>query len=215
MPCLSLNLRLLPRSRHGLMDRQYVTMGLPAEADRMKPEEINLIKRTQQGETEAMEKLYDIYKRPLFNLIYRHTYNFAVAEDLLQDIFIKIFTHIKDIQAEGTFKGWVYRITLNTCYSYLRQNKNKLKKTVALEGVKHTLKQEDVLPQDRSLRIPLEEAIKTLPPRLRSVFLLHDVQGFKHEEISQVLGCAVGTSKSQLFKARLKIRNYLKNKQII
>ncbi len=215
MPCLSLNLRLRPRSRHGLISIQCVTMSLPAEEERMKPEEINLIKRSQQGEIEAMEKLYDMYRKPLFNLIYRHTYNFAVAEDLLQDIFIKIFTNIQDIKVEGTFRGWVYRIALNTCYSYLRQNKSKLQKTVALEGVEHTLKQDEPLLKDRSLRRPLEEAIKILPPRLKSVFLLHDVQGFKHEEISQVLGCAVGTSKSQLFKARLKLRNHLKDKQII
>ncbi|MFQ5720976.1 MAG: RNA polymerase sigma factor [Candidatus Aminicenantales bacterium] len=215
MPCLSLNLRLRSRSRHGLISGQYVTMSLPAEEERMKAEEISLIKRSQQGETEAMEKLYDMYKKPLFNLVYRHTYNFAAAEDLLQDIFIKIFTNLQNIKVEGTFRGWVYRIALNTCYSYLRDSKNRIQKTVALEGVEHTLKQDEPAIADRSLRKPLEEAIKVLPPRLKSVFLLHDVQGFKHEEISQMLGCAVGTSKSQLFKARLKIRNYLKSKQII
>jgi RNA polymerase sigma-70 factor (ECF subfamily) len=63
------------------------------------------------------------------------------------------------------------------------------------------------------MRKTLEEAIQKLPHKLKSIFLLHDVQGFKHEEIAQTLGCSVGTSKSQLFKARMKIREYLKNKQ--
>ena len=215
MPYLSLNLRLHSRSQNGVISNQCVKMGMPAEEERMKPEEISLIKRGQQGEAEAMEKLYDIYKKPLFNLIYRYTYDFAVAEDLLQDIFIKIFTHLKDIQTEGTFKGWVYRIALNTCYSYLRSSKSRLQKTVALDGVEHTLCQKQAEPRQREMKRPIEEAIRALPPRLKSVFLLHDVQGFKHEEISQVLGCAVGTSKSQLFKARLKLRNHLKDKQII
>lgn len=174
----------------------------------------DLINRSQEGDPQAMETLYERYKRPLFSLIYRHTYNFEAAEDLLQDVFIKIFSHIKDIQNVDTFKAWSYRIALNSCYSYLRSRRSASGKTVPLEEVEGLIRSNHDVEQ-RAMRKPLDNAIESLPHRLKSVFLLHDVQGFKHEEISQMLGCSVGTSKSQLFKARMRIRAYLKDKQAL
>lgn len=194
---------------------QYVKMGLNLNEDLMDSEEKDLIRRSREGDTQAMEALYEQYKRPLFNLVYRHTYNFEAAEDLIQDIFLKIFTHLHDVHNEDTFKGWVYRIALNTCYGYLRGKKSQLQKTVPLSEVERKVKGESHEPQERMIKGPLDEAIQALPTKLKSTFLLYDVQGFKHEEIAQILGCAVGTSKSQLFKARMKIRDYLKNKQIL
>ena len=194
---------------------QYVTMGTKAEESEMKLEEIDLIKRSREGDMGAREALYKLYKRPLFNLVYRHTYNFAVAEDLLQDIFLKIFTHLRDVRNEVTFKGWAYRIALNTCYSYLRGRKSQLQKTIPLSAVESVINEGSIEAHDRMMRKPLDDAIQSLPNKLKSVFLLHDVQGFKHEEVAQTLGCAVGTSKSQLFKARMKIREYLKNRQML
>jgi len=174
---------------------------------------IDLVKRCREGDMEAMEAIYEHYKRPVFNIIYRHTYNRNVAEDLLQDIFIKIFTHLHTLQRDDTFGGWLYRIAINTCYSYLRGKKSQLYKTVPLSEVEGKLQEKIDDSGDRMMREPLEEAIQNLSHKLKSVFLLHDVQGFKHGEIAQILGCSVGTSKSQLFKARMKIRGYLKNKQ--
>jgi RNA polymerase sigma-70 factor (ECF subfamily) len=133
----------------------------------------------------------------------------------LQEIFIKVFTHLKDIQRVETFPGWLYRIAVNTCYSYLRQNKTELQKKVPLSEVEAEMKQPEGESPESYLKKPLDEAIEVLPKKLKSVFLLHDVQGFKHREISRMLGCSVGTSKSQLFKARLKIRNVLRDKKIL
>jgi RNA polymerase sigma-70 factor (ECF subfamily) len=175
----------------------------------------DLIKRSREGDTVAMEAIYERYKQPIFNLVYRYTYNVAVAEDLLQDIFLKIFTHLKDLQKEETFIGWLYRIAINTCYSYLRSIKSPLKKTIPLENVEKKIDKDASDTQDNVLKKPLDDAIQNLPPKLKSVFLLHEVQGYKHAEIAQILGCSVGTSKSQLFKARLKLRQFLKNKQLI
>lgn len=175
----------------------------------------DLIERSQEGDTQALEALYKKYKRPLFNLAYRHTYNTEVAEDLLQDIFVKIFTNLQGLQNAETFNGWVYRIALNTCYSYLRSMRSKHKKTVSLSEVERVIQTDHNGVQERVMKRPLDEAIQSLPKGLRSVFLLHDVQGFKHEEIAKMLGCSAGTSKSQLFKARMKIRAYLKDKGIL
>lgn len=193
----------------------YVKIHINEEEDVVDLEEKDLIKRSREGDTQAMEALYELYKRPLFNLVYRHTYNLETTEDLMQDIFLKIFTNLQNLQDESTFGGWAYRIALHTCYSYLRGKKSPLRKTIPLNDVERLIKEEASEPHDRMMRKPLDDAIQALPKGLKSIFLLHDVQGFKHEEIAQMLGCSVGTSKSQLFRARMKIREYLKNKQML
>jgi RNA polymerase sigma-70 factor (ECF subfamily) len=175
----------------------------------------SLIRRSQEGDSLAIEAIYEQYKRPLFTLAYRYTYNSATTEDLLQEIFIKVFTHLKDIEKVETFSGWVYRIAINTCYSYLREKKDELQKTIPMSDVKAEVEEPREQSRDLDLKKPLDEAIETLPKKLKTVFLLHDVQGFKHHEISRMLDCSIGTSKSQLFKARLRLRNYLRDKQIL
>ena len=176
----------------------------------------DLIRLAQGGDTGAMEAIYNRLKTPLFNLAFRYTYNRAAAEDLLQEIFLKVFSHLEDVQNMDTFVAWAYRIALNTCFSYLRQKKIELQKTVSLTDVESTVQDigRGVSPEN-DIRKPLDKAIETLPHRLREIFLLHDVQGFKHEEIARMLGLSVGTSKSQLFKARLKLRNYLIDRRVI
>jgi RNA polymerase sigma-70 factor (ECF subfamily) len=175
----------------------------------------DLISRSREGELGAAEDLYGIFKQPIFNLAYRHTLNPATAEDLLQDIFLKVFTNLGSVRDVETFPAWVYRIALNTCYSHLRQKRAAGGRSVPLEELEGRLEDESSEPVERDLRGPLDEAIRALPNRLRCVFVLHDVEGYKHHEISRILGCSVGTSKSQLFKARLKLRNILKAKAIV
>ena len=168
-----------------------------------------LIRRSQAGDGQAMEALYYRYKTALFNMAYRYTYDRATAEDLLQEIFIKVFTHIEDVRRTETFTGWIYRIALNTCYSHLRGKKIELQKNVPLADIEGALHAPGESESSNDVRRPLDEAIARLPEKLKEIFLLHDVQGFKHEEIARMLGLSVGTSKSQLFKARLKLRDFL------
>jgi RNA polymerase sigma-70 factor (ECF subfamily) len=174
----------------------------------------DLIDRGKAGNALALEAIYGRYKTALFNLAFRYTYNRAVAEDLLQEIFIKIFTHLDDVKTAETFTGWVYKIALNTCYSYLRGKRVEIEKSVPLAEVEGVLHDGANGAGSRDLRRPLDEAIGALPLKLKEIFLLHDVQGFKHEEIARMLGLAVGTSKSQLFKARIRVRDFLKKKGI-
>ncbi len=169
-----------------------------------------LIERSQKGDERAMEAIYGRYKTALFNLAYRYTTDRATAEDLLQEIFIKIFTHIGGVNRVETFTAWVYRIALNTCYSHLRTRRVEVRNAVPLEDVEpfiHSGRNDEA---GGDLRKHLEDAIALLPRGLREVFILHDVQGFKHGEIARTLGLSAGTSKSQLFKARLKLRQILK-----
>jgi len=172
----------------------------------------DLIKRGREGDIQALEAIYKQFNRPLFNLVYRYTYNREIAEDLLQDIFIKVFSHLQDIRNEETFVGWIYRIAINTCYSYLRRKKSQLQRTIPLNEVEGTIEGKTNESGDQIMKKSLDDAVKILPDKMKSIFLLHDVQGFKHKEIARMLGCSMGTSKSQLFKARMKIRESLKNK---
>ena len=173
----------------------------------------SLIRRGKEGDNQAMEEIYERYKSSFFNLAYRYTYDRVSAEDLLQDIFIKIFTHLQDVHKEETFVAWMYRIAVNSCYSYLRSKKSRDNRLVALSSIEGRKEEAVYDSHEASLRGPLDEAVQLLPEKLRAVFLLHDVQGYKHGEIARMLDIEIGTSKSQLFKARLKIREFLKNKQ--
>ena len=170
----------------------------------------DLVTRGRAGDLAAMESLYEMFKGPVFGLVYRYCQNRAVAEDLLQDVFLKVFSHMEGVREAATFPGWIFRIAVNTAYSHLRQKRVQGDKLVPLGDVEGRLEEPGAEPVERDLQGPLEEAIQALAPRLRSVFVLHDVQGYKHEEIARLLGCAIGTSKSQLFKARIKVRDHLK-----
>jgi len=175
----------------------------------------NLVRRSREGDSQSMGLLYEQFKGRMFSLAYRYTYNAASAEDLLQDIFIRVFTHLETLDKDEAFTGWMYRIAINTCLSYLRSNKKNIQQAVSLSSIEYTVGEDTQNVTEKMLEKPLDEAIQSLSTKLKSVFLLHDVQGFKHKEIAQILGCSDGTSKSQLFKARMKIRKKLEKKQLI
>ena len=172
-----------------------------------------LIERSLAGDAGAMQAIYERYKRPLFGLAFRFASDHATAEDLLQDIFLKIFSHLGDVKNPETFTAWVHRIALNTCYSHLRSRRGTVGRTVSLSDIEGWVTDPSSGERRYDLRKPLQDAIRTLPEKLRGVFTLHDIQGFKHEEISVMMGWSVGTSKSQLFKARMRLRRCLRPKK--
>ncbi len=175
----------------------------------------DLINRSRGGDAQAMEAIYQRFNRPLFSLIYRYTTNREVAEDLLQDVFLKIFSKLESLRKTETFVSWMYRIAVNTCFGYLRGSKSQVQRTVPLNNMKEKIGEKTAEPSVRLMKKTLDNAIHSLPARMKTIFLLHDVQGFKHEEIAPMLGCSVGTSKSQLFKARMKIRERLERGKVI
>ncbi len=175
----------------------------------------DLIRRSRAGDSQAMGSIYEHFKSPLFGLAYRYTNNATAAEDLIQDIFLKAFTNLPSLDNDDAFVGWLYRIAVNTSLSYIRSHKRGAHKEVPLSEVEGILKSGVQGRPEDLLNKSISEALQTLSPKLKSVFMLHDVQGFKHEEVAQILDCSVGTSKSQLFKARMKIRNHLEKKQVL
>jgi len=174
----------------------------------------DLIIRSQAGGTAAMEEIYRRFKTGLFNLAFRYSYDRSTAEDLLQEIFIKVFSNMDNVKNPDTFAGWIFRIGLNTCYSHLRSRRTEMEKGVPLEHIEGTIHGSAVENPAGDARKSLDDGIAVLPNKLREIFLLHDVQGFKHEEIARMLGLSVGTSKSQLFKARLRMRAFLTDRGV-
>jgi RNA polymerase sigma-70 factor, ECF subfamily len=174
----------------------------------------DLLERDKAGEERALETLYETNKARIYKLAYRHTFNQATAEDLLQDTFVKVFSHLDDVKDPATFPAWLYRVALNTCYSYLRGKKLRSETMVPLSTVEGRIEEAADDSPENDLRGPIASALETLPPKLKRIFVLHDVEGFKHGEIARILGCSVGTSKSQLFKARMKVRRILRGRGI-
>jgi RNA polymerase sigma-70 factor (ECF subfamily) len=195
------------------MDRTRGEGPVWGTADKARLEE--LVARGREGDLAALESIYEMFKGPVFGLVYRYAQNRAAAEDLLQDVFVKVFSNMRHVRGAATFPAWVFRIALNTAYSYLRQKRIQTEKLVPLGDLEGRIEEPGAEPVERDFQGTLEQAIRTLAPRLKSVFVLHDVQGFKHEEIARTLGCAVGTSKSQLFKARIKVREYLRVRKAV
>jgi len=177
--------------------------------------ESEAIEQAKQGQEAAFEVLYHLHKRRVYSLCLRMVSNPAQAEDLAQEAFLQLFRKIGTFRGESAFSTWLHRMTVNVVLMQLR------KKGLPVVSLEETLEAEDEAPRkefgtkDLKLtgsidRLQLQRAIDRLPPGYRTVFVLHDVEGFEHNEIAQIVGCSIGNSKSQLHKARLKLRDYLK-----
>jgi RNA polymerase sigma-70 factor (ECF subfamily) len=174
-----------------------------------------LVRRCAGGDEKAIEAIYHRFKTPIFNLARRYTRNSTSAEDILQEVFVIAITHIGDVKDVAKFPGWLFRVAINTSLAYVKSGMVQEQAQVPIEDVERTLASTAGEDSGAAMRRPLEQAIDVLPPRLKTVFLLHDVEGFKHEEIAGMLGCTAGTSKSNLFKARMKLRQYLMDRGYI
>jgi len=143
------------------------------------------------------------------------TQNVAEAEDLAQEAFIQLFRKIGSFRGESAFTTWLHRLTVNQVLMHFRKKGVKLEQTTddgetPVQIVAGTQNPNAMPVVDR---IALDRAIGQLPPGYRTVFVLHDVEGHEHEEIAGMLGCSVGTSKSQLHKARMKLRTLLRQQK--
>jgi len=180
--------------------------------------ETQLIARAQQGDEEAFAALHEAHKRRVYSLCLRMTGDTAEAEDLSQEAFLQLFRKISTFRGESAFTTWLHRLVVNVVLMHLR--KKGLQK-ISLDEVDTSQEEpvkRDYGEDDRRLigsidRIILGRAIAALPPGYRAVFVLHDVEGFEHNEIAQIMDCSIGNSKSQLHKARMKLREHLRRDQ--
>ena len=173
--------------------------------------ELQLVERCRRGELGAFEELYRQHSGRLFSLAVRMLGNQADAEDQLQEIFLSAHRKLESFRGEAALGTWLYRLAMNQLLDYVRSRAARTGQltdglddaTVLAHAAGHRL-------ADRTIeRIDLERALTELPEGCRAAFLLHDVEGLEHKEVSDVLGIAEGTSKSQVHKARLKLRALL------
>lgn len=179
------------------------------------PRAADLIKRAQHGDSDAFGALFQAHRSRVYAVCLRMTSNTAEAEDLTQDAFLQVFRKITKFRGDSAFSTWVHRIAVNTVLMHFRK---RLSGHVSLDEpnvdsdgakVRH-----EYGARDRNLagcidRVALARAIKQLPPGYRTIFLLHEVEGYEHQEIAEMLSCSVGNSKSQLYKAKLRFRELL------
>ena len=179
--------------------------------------EAEAIERAKLGDAEAFETLYHLHKRRVYSLCLRMTGNTAAAEDLTQEAFLQLFRKIATFRGESAFSTWLHRMSVNVVLMQLR------KKGLAVVPLEETFESEeeaaprkepgadDVRLTGSIDRLRLKRAIEELPQGYRTIFLLHDVEGYEHNEIASIIGCSIGNSKSQLHKARMKLRDLLRN----
>ncbi|TMP40083.1 RNA polymerase sigma factor [Pseudoalteromonas rubra] len=166
-----------------------------------------LVLRAQQGEQVAFEQLYQQCYRRVYGLCLRLLADQAHAEDATQEVFVQLWHKIAQFQGQSKFTTWLHSVTSNVAISYLRKQKNWLQKVVSLEdsGMEQT-----ELAQCDSLN-GLDKLVLRLPERARLVFVLHAVEGYRHEEVAGMLNMAVGSSKSQFHRARKLLQEWYDN----
>lgn len=167
------------------------------------------------GDMEAFEKIYRRYHHRVYTLCLRMLRNVTQAEDLTQEVFIQLFRKIHTFRSDASFYTWLHRLTVNQVLMHFRKPHVKTEQTTEDGTLPSRIVSGTENPNKMALidRISLNEAIGQLAPGYRIVFILHDIQGYEHEQISQMLGCAIGTSKSQLHKARMKLCRLLGNRK--
>jgi RNA polymerase sigma-70 factor (ECF subfamily) len=171
--------------------------------------DLELAGRIRAGDGGAFEELYQQYATRLYNLAYRMAGGPTEADDLLQDIFLLVHRKLGSFRGESSLGTWLYRLAMNHCLDVLRSRQTRMGQQTDSLDEDGAVEVAAAAPIAAISRIDLERAIETLPPACRAAFLLHDVEGFGHQEIGAILGISEGTSKSQVHKARLRIRNYL------
>jgi RNA polymerase sigma-70 factor (ECF subfamily) len=178
--------------------------------------EAEAIERAKAGDAGCFEALYGLHKRRVYSLCLRMTGNTAEAEDLTQEAFLQLYRKIATFRGESAFSTWLHRLAVNVVLMHLRKKglpEVSLEET--MEPQQEDAPRKDIGARDNVLagsidRVNLERAIESLPPGYRIIFVLHDIEGYEHNEIAEMMGCSIGNSKSQLHKARMKLRDLLK-----
>ena len=183
-------------------------------ADVGKATDLQLARSASHGDMGAFEELYKRHHRRVYSVCLRMLQNTSEAEDLTQDVFIQLYRKIGSFRGDSAFTTWLHRMTVNQVLMHFRKRTVKFEKTTEEGETPDQIVNGTANPGRMRIvdKIALDNAIEQLPTGYKNVFVLHDVEGFEHEEVASILGCSVGTSKSQLHKARLKLQKLLKKK---
>lgn len=177
--------------------------------------ESEIIGKAQAGDMRCFELLYARHKRKVFSICLRMTGSYADSEEFTQEAFLQLYRKIRSFRGESAFSTWLHRLSVNIVLMHFRK---KGVPVVSLEAILESQREDgptrefgmrDNVLQGSIDRITLEWAIGELSPGYRIIFVLHDIEGYEHNEIAEMLGCSIGNSKSQLHKARMKLRTLL------
>ena len=182
--------------------RAYVNVVEPQPAN-----DTFLVRRAQACNVAAFESLYRAHAGRVYALCRRLTGNRASAEELTQEAFVRAWERLGTFRGESAFFSWLYRLTVNVVLGERRAKRRYALRFVTTDDAEEPV--QGVVPRPSGLRMDLEQAIAALPPGAREVFVLHDVEGYKHEEIAGMTGLATGTSKAHLHRARRLLREHL------
>ena len=181
--------------------------------------EEKLIKDCIKHDRKAQKMLYDKYSHLLMGICFRYLHSRQAAEDVLQEVFVKIFKSIGQYEGKGSFEGWLKRITVNTAISYIRKNQ-KHDYQLDIQDVHETDFEGFSFKDSDFTREELFKVVQSLPTGYRTIFNLYAIEGYKHREIAEMLEVDINTSKSQFSRARkilqdklLSLKNYNTNRE--
>jgi len=178
----------------------------PGDDLRVDAGQSDLVRRAQTGDTDAFGQLYRQHVGRVYALCLRLEADVARAEELVQDVFVRVWERLPGFRGESAFGTWLHRLAVNVVLGHRRAAWRRERRVLAVESPEVHETPRDV---DPSLALDLETAIAALPPGARTVLVLHDLEGYQHAEIAVMTGIAEGTSKAQLFRARRLLRERL------
>jgi RNA polymerase sigma-70 factor (ECF subfamily) len=171
-----------------------------------------LIEQCRQGNRKAYYKIYKLYAKAMFNICVRMLNSRSEAEDMLQEVFTEVFQRIQNFRFESTFGSWLKQIVIHKCINELKRKKTELEFMGDLEKVDIIEEEEDKLSEfELAMNVEnIKKAMQQLPDGSRTIFSLYLLEGYDHVEISEILNITESTSKSQYMRARLKVKEILK-----
>lgn len=187
----------------------------------MESSDIDLVRRAQEEDESAFEQLVDKYKKKVYYIAYQMTGNHTDADDVAQETFLRAYRGIRDFKGDSNFYTWLYRILINCCMDCLRKRRKRAGDLELNEAIDLSERaQAAVLPMSgesallsaerNELKNAIREALSALSPKHRMAVVLHDMDGMPHDAIAQIMGCSVGTVRSRLHYARLKMQQKLR-----
>ena len=205
-------MRLAARPVDGAQGKQRDDEEVPSKsAGDVRRADLELAKRCRNGDAGAFEELYRQHAGRLFSLTSRMVGSPQEAEDVLQEVFLHAYRKLDSFRGDSSLGTWLYRLGINQCLDHLRGRQARMSQaTDSLDDASAEPAAAWSATPIAVNRIDLERAIGRLPEGCRAAFLLHDVEGFEHREVADILGVSEGTSKSQVHKARMKLRATLK-----
>jgi RNA polymerase sigma-70 factor (ECF subfamily) len=193
-------------------------MNTPRQSELPELPDAEVVRLAQHGDAAAFERIYRLHSRKVYSLCLRMVGDPTEAEDLTQDVFLQLFRKIDTFRGESAFSTWLHRMSVNIVLMRFRK---KPIAQVPLDTISNP--EEEFSARSKELGVPdlhlngvidrltLQAAIDELPAGYKAMFILHDIQGYNHGEIAEIFGCSVGNSKSQVHKARMRLRELLQN----